>query len=149
MKKFAIMRFNYPGDVYEFLREHQELYIYDTCVEEFLVVETEKSDKPEYKKKTVARFMSNADKLLITSLSSYKQLSNNAKKIINCVKMPEEEEIRLQVGKIFDGIMIDQNLYYEVFHFATDNGLKYCRHDVEDGEVIEICLNPDSIVRLE
>ena len=149
MKKFAVIRFNYPGDVHEFLRNHQELSLYDTECKEFLVVETEKNDKPEYRKKTVARFVSEYDKLLITSFDSYKKLSDNAKKVINCVKMPDEESVKLQIGKLFYGIIIDQDLYYEVFHFATDNGLSYWRHDVEDGEQIEICINPESIVRLE
>lgn len=149
MRKFAVMRFDYPGDVHEFLRKHQELSLYDTECKEFLVVETEKSNKPEYKKKTVARFVSENDKLLITSFDSYKKLSDNAKKIINFVKMPDKDPIKLQIGKSFNGIIIDQDLYYEVFHFATDNSLNYWRHDVEDGEEIEICLNPESIVRLE
>lgn len=149
MKKFAVIRFNYPGDVHEFLHNHQELSLYDTERKEFLVVETEKSDKPEYREKTVARFVSEYDKLLITSFGSYKKLSDNAKKVINCVKMPDEESVKLQIGKSFYGITIDQDLYYEVFHFATDNGLNYWRHDVEDGEEIEICLNPESIVRLK
>lgn len=150
MRKFAVMRFDYPGNVHEFLRKHQELSLYDTSNKEFLVVETEKSDNPQYKKKTVARFVSEHDKLLIPSLDSYKLLSDNAKQIICCAKMPDQEPVvKLQVGKSFNGIMIDQDLYYEVFHFATDNGLNYWRHDVEDGEQIEICINPESIVRLE
>lgn len=149
MKKFAVIRFNYPGDVHEFLSKHQELSLYDTEYKEFLVVETEKSNKPEYKKKTVARFVSENDKLLITSFDTYKKLSDNAKQIVSCVKMPDEESIKLQIGKSFNGIMIDWDLYYEVFHFATDNGLNYWRHDVEDGEEIEIWLNPESIIRLE
>lgn len=150
MRKFAVMRFDYPGDVHEFLHKHQELSLYDTSNKEFLVVETEKNDNPQYKKKTVARFVSEHDKLLIHSLDRYKLLSDNAKKIINCVKMPDQEPVvKLQVGKSFNEIMVDQNLYYEVFHFATDNGLNYWRHDVEDGEQIEICINPESIVRLE
>lgn len=150
MRKFAVMRFDYPGDVHEFLHKHQELSLYDTTNKEFLVVETEKSDNPKYRKKVVARFVSEHDKLLITSFDSYKLLSNSAKEIINCVKMPDQEPVvKLQVGKSFNGIMIDQDLYYEVFHFATDNGLNYWRHDVEDGEQIEICINPESIVRLE
>lgn len=149
MKKFAVMRFKYPGDVHEFLRKHQELSLYDTEYKEFLVAETEKSNKPKYKKKTVARFVSENDRLIITSFDSYIKLSDNAKKIVSCVKMPDEEPIKLQIGKSFNGITVDEDLYYEVFHFATDNGLKYWRHDVEDGEQIEICINPDSIVRLE
>ena len=42
MKKFAVIRFNYPGDVHEFLSKHQELSLYDTEYKEFLVAETEK-----------------------------------------------------------------------------------------------------------
>ena len=148
MKKFAVIRFDHPSDVHEFLCKHQELSLYDTSNEEFLVVETEKGDKLEYKKKVVARFVSEHDKLLISSLDSYKLLSDNAKKIIGCIKMPDKEVVKLQVGKLFKGIMIDEDLYYEVFHFSADNGLKYCRHDAEDGEQIEICINPESIVRL-
>lgn len=150
MNKFAVIRFNDLNDVHEFLQNHQELSLYDTEYKDFLVVETEKSDKPKYKKKTVARFVSIYEKLLITSFDSYKKLSDNAKKIINFVKMLDEEPVvKLQVGKSFNEITVNQDLYYEVFHFATDNGLKYCRYDVEKGEQIEICINPESIVRLE
>lgn len=59
MKKIAVIRFNYSGDVHEFLRNHQELSLYDTERKEFLMVETEKSDKPEYREKLLLDLLVN------------------------------------------------------------------------------------------
>jgi len=149
MKKFAVILFDTAEEMLEFQSDHKELELYDHVTKEFLVVETEKNEIPEYKKRIVARYMSPDNKLLISSMKRYKMLSDNAKRIIDCIKEPKEGTIILQVGKSFNGINIDKNLYYEIFHFAQDRGLNYCRYNVEDGEQIEICLNIDGIVRLQ
>lgn len=151
MGNLAVMIFDSNNEIENFLLLHKDLKLLDKKTQEFLIVETESSENEEYKNRIVARFTSKNNKLVISELKKYKQLSEEAKKIISYVKVPNDYEnsVKIQIGKVFNGIEITRDLYYEVYHFATDNGLNFWRHNVEDGEVTEICLYKDGILVLE
>lgn len=152
MGKLAVMIFDSNDEIHDFLSSHKDLKLLDKKTQEFLVVETEKSDNKKYKNRIVARFTSENDKLFIYELERYKRLSDEAKKIISYAEIPVsndyENPIKIQIGKMFNGIEITKDLYYETYHFAVDNGLNFWRHNVEDGEVVEIALLKDSILVL-
>jgi len=145
------MRFDDDDEVKEFLSLHKDLNLLDKKTQEFLVVETENTEHEEYKNRIVARFTSKNDKIIVSELERYKQLSEDAKQIINCAKVPEEYEnsIKIQIGKCFNGIDITKDLYYEVYYFATDSGMNFWRRKTEDGEVTEIGLYADGLLRLK
>ena len=153
MEKLAVMIFDSNDEVQDFLSSHKDLKLLDKKTQEFLVVETEKSENKQYKNRIVARFTSENDKLPISELERYKQLSDEAKQIISYAEIPVpndyENSIKIQIGKIFNGIEITKDLYYETYNFAVDNGLNFWRHNVEDGEIVEISLFKDSILVLE
>jgi hypothetical protein len=150
MEQVITMRFDNNTEIYDFLSLHKNVKLLDQKVQEFLVVETEKDDKAQYENKIVARFISE-NKLSISKLKRYMQLSDKAKKIISCVKVPDDYEnpIKIQIGKTFNDIKITRDLYYEVFYFAIDNGLSFWRHNVEGGEITEICLCKDGFLVME
>lgn len=151
MEKILEMRFDNDEEVKDFLLLHRELGLLDKTRQDFLVVETENDEHKEYKNRIVARFTSKNDKIIISELERYKNLSDEAKQIISYVKVPEDYEnsVKIQIGKLFNGIEITKDLYYEVYHFVTDNGFNFWRHKVEDGEITEISLYADGLLRLE
>ena len=89
--------------------------------------------------------------MLISELERYKKLSDEAKKIISYVKVPDsyENSIKIQIGKTFNGIEVTRDLYYEVYHFAVDNGLNFWRRNIKDGEIVEISLLENGILVLK
>lgn len=151
MKKLAVMIFDNSNEIKDFLSFHNDLTLLDKKSQDFLVVESENSEHKEYKNRIIARFTSKNNKLLISELERYKKLSDEAKKIINYVKVPDncENSVKIQIGKMFNGIEVTKELYYEVYHFAVDNGLNFWRHDIEDGEIVEISLLEDGILTLK
>ena len=151
MKKIAVMIFDNSNEIKDFLSLHNDLTLLDKKSQDFLVVESENSEHKEYKNRIVARFTSKNNKLLISELERYKKLSDEAKKIINYVKVPDnyENSVKIQIGKMFNEIEVTKELYYEVYHFAVDNGLNFWRHDIEGGEIVEISLLEDGILTLK
>lgn len=151
MEKLAVMIFDNNDEIKTFLSLHKDLILLDKKSQEFLVVETENSEYKEYKKRIVARFTSKNNKLLISELERYKKLSDEAKKIISYVKVPDsyENSIKIQIGKTFNGIEVTRDLYYEVYHFAVDNGLNFWRRNIKDGEIVEISLLENGILVLK
>jgi hypothetical protein len=146
MKEFVVMRFDKSDEIINFLLKHKNLELYDKANKKFLIVETEKDQEPKFKKRIVARFKSKDNKLFIDSLDKYESLSENAKRIIDYIRLTEDKSIILKIGESIDGVYIDRNLYYEVFHFATDIGMNYCRYNVEGVEEIEIYMKPEDIL---
>ena len=146
MKEFVVMRFDKADEIVSFLLKHKNLELYDKSNKRILTVETEKTENPKYKNKIVARFTSKDGKLFIDTLDKYESLSENAKRIIDSIKNTENRAIKIQIGKSIDDIYIDYNLYYEIFYFVTDIGMNYYRHDVEDGEQIEIYMKEEDIL---
>ena len=147
--KFIAIRFDKSDEIVNFLLKHKNLELYDKTNRKFLVVETENDYSPKYKKKIVARFTCKDDKLIIATLDRYKSLSDNAKAIIDSIEYTEDKSIIIQIGKSIEGILIDKDLYYEIFYFITDVGLTYCRGDRGNGEQLEICLNSDGILQFQ
>ncbi len=143
-----VMRFDTLEEIEDFLLRHKNMELYSKINKKFLVVETEKNKKPEYKERIEATFICNDGKLVIPTLDKYKLLSRNAQEIIDCIEDVEEKTIKIQIGKTLKevNINLDEDLYYEVFHFITDIGLGYWRYEVEDGEQIGIYLNPESVL---
>lgn len=151
MNKLAVMIFDNNNEIKDFLSFHNDLTLLDKKSQDFLVVESENSENKEYKNRIVARFTSKNNKLIISELERYKKLSDEAKKIINYVKVPDncKNYVKIQIGKMFNEIEVTKELYYEVYHFAVDNGLNFWRHDIEGGEIVEISLFEDGILVLK
>lgn len=141
MKEFVVMRFDKSDEVINFLLKHKNLELFDKLNKKFLILETEKSKEPKYKKRIVARFTCKDDKLFIDTLDKYESLSENAKRIVDSIKNTENKAIIIQIGKY-----IDYNLYYEIFYFVTDIGMNYYRYNIEDGEQIEIYMKQEDIL---
>lgn len=146
MKEFVTMRFNKSDEIVNFLLKHRNLELFDKSNKKFLLLETEKTESPKYKKRIVARFICKDNKLFIDTLDKYESLSENAKRIIDYIKLTEDKSIILKIGEFIDGISIDINLYYEIFCFAADIGMNYCRYEVENQEQIEIYMKPEDIL---
>ena len=149
-RKIAQMNFESVKELNDFLSNHDEIELLYKKRRKLLIIETEKTDKEEYRDVIAVELGSKNDKIIISTLERYKYLSDNAKKIIDCVEFPDGNIIELQIGKTFNDIYIDERLYYEVFYFAVDNGLGYSRPIRDKGdEVIKIYLVKDSIMYLE
>lgn len=98
----------------------------------------------------------------ITTWETYKNLSENAKKVINCVKYDEDDKekdkatVCIKVGKPFvddekKEIVMTEKLYNEIFNFVRHSpAIGYSRYNGEDGiEEIEIWLPIDRGIRLK
>ena len=143
------MNFNNEDELEKFLSSHKNLTIFDKRKNEFIDIKTERLEHPKYEEEIVVRFTSNNnEKLIISELEIYKKLSDEAKKIVDCVENVDNTDdfIKIEMGKVFNGVEVTRDLYYEVFEFVTHSGINFWRYPSQLGDIMKIGLDKDDIL---